>query len=388
MHDIHKFRNIYKLKSIYRFASVYDRHESAAEHTWSALMLSDYILIKSNLKIDRPKVLELLMYHDLVEIYAGDTPIDPNIGDQKKAEHEQSIKEHEAFERLVKELPEEISRRYTSLYKEYVEHKTLESRFAMGIEHLDAEIHEMDHKEDWKGWTEKFLRNKKQKYFKEFPIMMEIFEEHIRYLNYNGFFDEPKKTYDNYDKSHDIHKFRTIYRLKSIYRLNTVDDRHESTAEHTWSAMMLADYILSKYSSEFAGIDKFKVLELIMYHDLVEIHAGDTPLYPGMKDDDQKKREGEAFKKLIAELPQETSEKYRLLHSEFEGLKTKEARLAKAVEELDSSIHELDHKKDWKGWSEKFLREKKTRYYQEFPVIMELFQEFLDYANDNGFFTQ
>ena len=101
---------------------------------------------------------------------------------------------------------------------------------------------------------------------------------------------------------HDIHKFRTIYKLKSVYRLNSVDSRHESTAEHTWSALMLADYIFSKYIDDTKSIDKFKVLELIMYHDLVEIHAGDTPLHPEIHHThaEQKKREGEAATKLFS----------------------------------------------------------------------------------------
>ena len=189
---------------------------------------------------------------------------------------------------------------------------------------------------------------------------------------------------------HDIHKFRTIYKLKSVYRLNTVDDsRHESSAEHTWSAMVLADYIFSKYPSQIGeGIDRFKVLELLMYHDLVEIYAGDTPLYPGAKPINQKKREGAAFHKLIGELPKSLSDKYTLLYDEFEELKTPESRLAKAIEEMDSSLHELDCKNDWKGWSEEFLREKKTKYYSEYPFMMELFEEFLKYCNENKFFEQ
>ena len=61
---------------------------------------------------------------------------------------------------------------------------------------------------------------------------------------------------------------------------------------------------------------------------------------------------------------------------------------AKAIEELDSTLHEMDYKEDWKGWTEEFLREKKEKYYKEFPILMEIFEEFLRYANQEGFFTQ
>ena len=49
------------------------RLENDAEHAWHmavmALLLSDY----SNEKVDVLKVVSLLLVHDLVEIYAGDT---------------------------------------------------------------------------------------------------------------------------------------------------------------------------------------------------------------------------------------------------------------------------------------------------------------------------
>ena len=50
-----------------------ERLENDAEHAWHmammALLLSDY----SNDKVDVLKVVSLLLVHDLVEIYAGDT---------------------------------------------------------------------------------------------------------------------------------------------------------------------------------------------------------------------------------------------------------------------------------------------------------------------------
>lgn len=73
MDELQRIRKLYKLKSVYRDSSVGNRKESSAEHSWSCLMLADYFIEKMNLKIDRIKVYELLMYHDLVEIEAGDT---------------------------------------------------------------------------------------------------------------------------------------------------------------------------------------------------------------------------------------------------------------------------------------------------------------------------
>jgi putative hydrolases of HD superfamily len=187
---------------------------------------------------------------------------------------------------------------------------------------------------------------------------------------------------------HDIYKFRIMYKLKSVYRFAHVDDRNESTAEHIWSALMLADYVLDISGKQALKIDRLKVYELLMYHDIVEIYSGDTPLDPKNKDNNQAIRENIAFKRLVKELPEELASKYRLLHDEFENMKTIESRFAKAIDKLDGQLHEMDYKKDWKGWNEIFLRDTMTKYFTEFPVIMEMFEEFLKYANENGFFDQ
>lgn len=187
----------------------------------------------------------------------------------------------------------------------------------------------------------------------------------------------------------DIDKFRIIYKLKSIYRLNSVNSRHESAAEHSWSSLILADWILNELKDESKlEIDRLKVYELLMYHDLVEVYAGDTSINSESKIANQKQREYNAFKRLIRELPNSMIAKYTSLYNEFEERKTLESRFAKAIEELDASLHEMDYKKDWKGWTEEFMRNKKTRYYEEFPLIMKIFEEFLEYCNDNGFFSQ
>jgi putative hydrolase of HD superfamily len=190
MTKLNTFRVIYKLKSVNRYASVDNRKESSAEHSWSSLILADYIITKSKINIDRLKVYELLMYQDLMKIYSGDTPIDPTIKDQHEIEIQKTHRERTAFHKLIIELPESLSEKYKLLYSEYTDYKSLESRFVRAIGQLDAELHDMDYKQDWKGWTEKFLRDKKTKYYKEFPLIMELFEEFLKYSNENEFFNQ------------------------------------------------------------------------------------------------------------------------------------------------------------------------------------------------------
>jgi putative hydrolase of HD superfamily len=186
----------------------------------------------------------------------------------------------------------------------------------------------------------------------------------------------------------EIHKFRKIYKLKSVYRACSVDDRKESTAEHVWSALILAKYIMDEYPS--IKLDKLKVLELLMYHDLVEIYAGDTVLHPMMKVTKEEKYaiEKASFDKLYDELPEIMSKKYSLLFHEYENSQTRESLFAHAIDALDAILQELDYKDDWKGWNENFLKEKKEKYFIEFPELLKIFTELLDYMKKEGYFDQ
>lgn len=184
MEDIHKFRIFNKLKTIYRFNSVEDRKESSAEHSWSCLILADLFLSKFDFNVDKLKVYELLMYHDVVEIESGDTPLHPEIKRLGKKDKEKKV-----IELLHKSLPTPLNDKFVNLFTEFEEQKTVESKFAKAIDALDAEIHELDYKQDWKGWTEEFLVNKKLKFFEEFPEMKKVFFEILDYLKTNDYFN-------------------------------------------------------------------------------------------------------------------------------------------------------------------------------------------------------
>lgn len=183
----------------------------------------------------------------------------------------------------------------------------------------------------------------------------------------------------------DIHKFRVFNKLKSVYRFNSVDKRKESSAEHSWSCLILADFFISKY---YPSLDRLKVYEILMYHDVVEIEAGDCPLHPDIKRLDKKEKEKQASHLLEQSLPSPLNRKFTNLFNEFEEQKTLESRFAKAIDALDAQIHELDYKEDWKGWTEEFLVTKKMRLFEEFPEMKKIFFEIIDYLKENDYFSQ
>jgi putative hydrolases of HD superfamily len=185
-------------------------------------------------------------------------------------------------------------------------------------------------------------------------------------------------------KISDIQKLRRIYKLKEVYRLNSVGNRKESSAEHTWSCLVLAEFFLEQHPK----LNKSKVFELLLFHDFVEIEAGDTQLAPGIVREEKTLKEKNAAMSLSKKLPKEFGVKYLKLFEEFEEQKTPEAKFAKAIDAFDAELHEMDYKKDWKGWTEEFLRKSKEKYFVDFPILKKAFEETTEYAKNRGYFNQ
>jgi putative hydrolase of HD superfamily len=182
----------------------------------------------------------------------------------------------------------------------------------------------------------------------------------------------------------EIQKLRILNKLKSVYRANSVGHRKESAAEHTWSALMLADY----YSSVIdQALDRLKVYELLLYHDLVEIEAGDIPLDPNNEVNNQKEIERAAAEVLKQRLPDSLKDKFWELFDEFEQGATLEARFARAIDCLDAMIHELDYRDDWAGWSRTFLITKRERYFDGFPKLLDEFHTLVDYLVEQEYIS-
>lgn len=128
-----------------------------------------------------------------------------------------------------------------------------------------------------------------------------------------------------------------IDRLKTVLRQSPLAaaTRRENDAEHSWHLAMSV-MVLAEYADE--PIDIGRTLELVLLHDLVEIYAGDTPLYgAGSGVDprvDQAEREAAAADLLFGMLPADQGQRFRVLWDEFEARRTPEARFAKAMDRL------------------------------------------------------
>lgn len=131
--DIDFIIELDKMKSILRQNSLIDgsRKENDAEHSWHISVMAMVLHEYSNLPIDLCKVIKMLLIHDLVEIYAGDTFCYDEEGNETKEE-----RELKAADKLFNMLDEDKGKELRSLWAEFEERKTNEAIFAAAMDRL------------------------------------------------------------------------------------------------------------------------------------------------------------------------------------------------------------------------------------------------------------
>lgn len=140
---------------------------------------------------------------------------------------------------------------------------------------------------------------------------------------------------------------------KKIERQTYISDasRQENDAEHAWH-MALMTLILSEYANE--EIDVLKTISMILLHDVVEIDAGDTYAYDEEGKKTQKERELKAADRIFAILPKDQQKKFRALWDEFEAAETKEAKFARAMDNIQPMM--LNNATDGMRWKDNGVR--------------------------------
>lgn len=128
-----------------------------------------------------------------------------------------------------------------------------------------------------------------------------------------------------------------VDRLKTVLRQSPLaaDARRENDAEHSWHLALMV-ILLAEYADE--PIDVGRTVQLVVVHDLVEIYAGDTPLYDPVGATTQVARELAAAERLFGLLPADQARLLRELWDEFEARETAEARFAKAMDRLEPTL--------------------------------------------------
>ena len=125
-----------KLKTELRHSWTSDtkRVESVAEHTWMMLLMALVLMDKVEIKLDEPKVLKMIIIHDLVEVLAGDIPSH----EISKRQDGKQINEREALKAMTSKLEKETANEIIQLWEEFEARETPEAKFAYALDKFEC----------------------------------------------------------------------------------------------------------------------------------------------------------------------------------------------------------------------------------------------------------
>ena len=105
------------------------RRENDAEHSFSLAIAAAVLAEYSNEPVEISKVMKMVLVHDAVEIYAGDTYCYDDEGAKTKEAREKA-----AAEKIFGTLPEEQAAEYRALWDEFERNDTPEARFSNAMD--------------------------------------------------------------------------------------------------------------------------------------------------------------------------------------------------------------------------------------------------------------
>ncbi len=129
--EIDKEKNIFRQTHL----SGHGRNENDAEHAWHMAIMAYLLREYANEKVDIAKVMLMCLIHDIVEIDAGDT-----YAYDTEALKTQKTREDAAKERIFSLLPEDQKAELISLFDEFEENRSPESKYAHAMDNLQPLI--------------------------------------------------------------------------------------------------------------------------------------------------------------------------------------------------------------------------------------------------------
>lgn len=172
-----------KVKNIFRQTYLADgrRKENDAEHSWHIALMAYLLQEYAEEPVDVPKVMLMVLIHDLVEIDAGDTYAYDSEGAKTKRE-----REVKAAERIFGILPEDQGTYLRELWDEFEEYETADAKYAHLLDNFQPLL--LNDASDGKSWKEHtvqkdqiYKRNEKIPETSEqvWKKMQDIIQKHI-----------------------------------------------------------------------------------------------------------------------------------------------------------------------------------------------------------------
>ncbi|NNE51255.1 MAG: HD domain-containing protein [Sulfitobacter sp.] len=129
-------------------------------------------------------------------------------------------------------------------------------------------------------------------------------------------------------------------RLKSVLRGTTLCDgsRYENSAEHSWHLTLYA-LVLADHAGPEVEIDC--VIKMLILHDLVEIDAGDNPIFGDFDQAAVAAQEQRAADRIFGLLPDDLRDELRAIWEEFEAAESPSAQFAKSLVRFQPPMQNL-----------------------------------------------
>ncbi|HAS6970810.1 HD domain-containing protein [Vibrio parahaemolyticus] len=139
-------------------------------------------------------------------------------------------------------------------------------------------------------------------------------------------------------------------KLKSVLRRSRVksaEGRLENSGEHSWHVALMA-VLMEEHAN--APVDIYRVMKMLLIHDVVEIDAGDTFVYDTAATKEQAEKEIKAAERLFGMLPTDQGQELLALWQEFEAAQSDDAKYAKALDRLIPML--LNYHNNGQSWKE------------------------------------
>lgn len=138
-----------KVKNIFRQTYLADgaRKENDAEHSWHIALMAYLLQEYAEEPVDVPKVMLMVLIHDLVEIDAGDTYAYDAEGAKTKRE-----REVRAAERIFGLLPEDQGTYFRALWDEFEAYESADAKYAHLLDNFQPLL--LNDASSGKSWSE------------------------------------------------------------------------------------------------------------------------------------------------------------------------------------------------------------------------------------------
>ncbi|MFW8634669.1 HD domain-containing protein [Cribrihabitans pelagius] len=323
-----------KLRQVERQNLILDcsRVENSAEHSWHLALYALALAPHAAPEVSVNRVIRMLLLHDLVEIDAGDHPIDSAPDWQAVAAAEQA-----AADRLFGLLPSDQGVEMLRLWQEFETAETPDARFAKRLDHCQPVFQTLCGTAPLPGHIEIVRRNLEGGRAAVLEqALPEVFAQAMALLHGAG--GTPCASF-----ARRLEFLNESDCLKGVLRASKLGGgaRHENSAEHSWHVMLHA-WVLAEHAA--APIDLDEVLQMLLLHDLVEIDAGDAPIH-GVTDpavlSALAEREEAAAARLFGLLPEGEGAPLHVLWQRFEAAESPEARFAKSIDRVQPVLLNL-----------------------------------------------